>query len=64
MDEALSDLLDSEDFQTYEGQYLPSKSRDTVGTFRTKFLEQFLDDYDNRKTIQPLLRYIQDCQYK
>lgn len=61
--QALSCLVDSEDFQTYEKQYLPSAARATLGSFRSAFLEQFLDDYDNRKTIQPLLRFIQDCSF-
>ena len=62
--QALSELVDTEEFQTFEGRYLPAAGADVLATFRTKLLGPFLDDYDKRKTIQPLLRYIQDCNYK
>ena len=61
--QALSELIDSEDFQTFEEQYLPEKSADRLATFKNRFLGPFLDDYDTRKTIQPLLCQIQDLQY-
>jgi len=61
--QALSELIDSEDFQTFEEQYLPEKAADRLATFKNRFLGPFLDDYDTRKTIQPLLRQIQDLQY-
>ena len=61
--QALSELIDSEDFQTFEEQYLPEKSADRLATFKNRFLGPFLDDYDTRKTIQPLLRQIQDLNY-
>ena len=61
--QALSELIDSEDFQTFEEQYLPESSGDRLATFKNRFLGPFLDDYDTRKTIQPLLRQIQDLNY-
>ena len=62
--QALSELVDSEDFQTFEDKHLSKQGAEKVATFRETFLDQFTDDYDKRKTIQPLLRFIQDCQYK
>mmetsp|Transcript_15000 Transcript_15000/g.52220 ORF Transcript_15000/g.52220 Transcript_15000/m.52220 type:complete len:345 (-) Transcript_15000:1570-2604(-) len=62
--QALSALVDSEDFQTYEGDYCTSSCGEKLAAFRELFLEQFTDDYEARKTIQPLLRYVQDCRYK
>ena len=62
--QALSDLADTEEFQTYEDDFLPGAAADAVARMRAKMLEPYLDDYDQRKTIQPLLRLIQDCGYK
>lgn len=61
--QALSDIVDTDDFQTFQDNFIADEALAKAADFRANFLGVFLDDFDARKTIQPLLRFVQDCRY-
>lgn len=59
--QALSNIVDSEDFLTYEDSHASSETRSAIANLSPLFLDSLTQDYDTRRSVQPLLRYIQVC---
>lgn len=61
--QALAAIIDTDDFATFEDDHVSPETVTQLPELKP-WLDEYMDDLPTRKTIQPLLRFIQDCSYR